>query len=363
MEAMNVAFENRYSFFDRTLHRLAFLTTPAQTVLSDLEDKLFKAELASIELKSPVFVTALPRAGTTLLLELFVSQDEFSSHSYRDMPFIMTPMLWDKYSSRFRKTDQPRERAHGDGMMVNVDSPEAFEEVVWKSFWPEHYRKDRIIPWKNAADAEFCEFLLNHFKKIVALRSNNKDANVRYISKNNLNISRIDLLTSIFPDSLILVPFRDPLQHAASLLRQHMNFLDIHKTDRFASYYMRMIGHYDFGDNLKPVDFNGWMQSADNLDASGLAFWLEYWHAAYNYLASRSDRIHLFSYEAFCRQPEKSLGVVGNIASVHDMPGFVAHHKRIEEKVPHAIEKTSIPPVTLDKVMQLHEHLNALSFL
>ena len=28
------------------------------------------------------------------------------------------------------------ERAHGDGMTIGYDSHEAFEEVLWRAFWP-----------------------------------------------------------------------------------------------------------------------------------------------------------------------------------------------------------------------------------
>ena len=56
---------------------------------------------------------------------------EFETLTYRDMPFILAPLLWDKISRPLRKAGEKVERAHGDGMMVSFDSPEAFEEVVW----------------------------------------------------------------------------------------------------------------------------------------------------------------------------------------------------------------------------------------
>ena len=159
-----------------------------------MEDDLFKSNLSTIKINKPVFVTALPIAGTTLLLELCVNLDEFSSHCYRDMSFILTPLLWERFSSRFRQTDVPRERAHGDGMLVSIDSPEAFEEVVWKTFWKKHYKKDRIIPWSDNNDDDFSDFLHSHLRKIVTLRSKDSTSSFRYISKNNLNIARIELL-------------------------------------------------------------------------------------------------------------------------------------------------------------------------
>ena len=80
-----------------------------------------------------------------------------------------------------------------------------------------------------------------------------------------------------FRDALFLIPFRDPIQHCASLLRQHLNFLEIHRRDRFAKSYMEGIGHFDFGDNLRPVDFDGWLDSSKHRDPREMGFWLEYW--------------------------------------------------------------------------------------
>src|SRR5262245_26410383 len=162
-------FENRYSATDRLLHRLAFCTRKAQIGLADLEEVVFRDQLARHELDRPLFITALPRAGTTLLLQLCVGAGTFASHTYRHMPFVLIPMLWNRFSRGFRRFDAPRERAHGDGMLVSVDSPEAFEEAIWIAFWPKHYRRDRIVPWQEEEDSLFQEFLTNHFKKIVAL--------------------------------------------------------------------------------------------------------------------------------------------------------------------------------------------------
>ncbi|NES69139.1 MAG: hypothetical protein F6K24_29885, partial [Okeania sp. SIO2D1] len=138
---------SNFSGLDRTLYYLAFNTSTAQIALADMEDSMFSKELSSCSIEKSIFITALPRAGTTLLLECFASTPEFATHCYRDMPFVLIPCLWDRFSKSFQKTVDSQERAHGDGMQVTPDSPEALEEVVWKTFWKRHYHKDRIIPW------------------------------------------------------------------------------------------------------------------------------------------------------------------------------------------------------------------------
>ena len=75
----------------------------------------------------------------------------------------------------------------------------------------------------------------------------------RYLSKNNQNIKRVELINSIFSKSKILIPFREPIQHAYSLLTQHKKFIEDSKNDKFISKYMKWIGHTEFGPNYIPV--------------------------------------------------------------------------------------------------------------
>ena len=70
-----------------------------------------------------------------------------------------------------------------------------------------------------------------------------KQAPCRYVSKNNANVARLPLLTEMFPDCSLVIALRRPSAHAASLLRQHENFLRLHKEDPFTKACMRDIGH------------------------------------------------------------------------------------------------------------------------
>lgn len=351
-------FENRYSLLDRTLHRLAFLTRPAQAGLADLEDRLFDAQCAGIGITRPVFITALPRAGTTLLLELCASLDDFAAHSYRDMPFVLTPMLWNRFAERFRQSEAPRERAHGDGILVDLDSPEALEEVVWKLFWGPHYQATRIVPWSGEADPEFSRFLRQHMRKIVALRRPAGAETARYVSKNNLNIARLPLLRRMFPDAILLVPFREPLQHAASLLRQHRNFLAIHRRDRFARDYMAAIGHHDFGEGLRPVDFDGWLSAASQPVPTTLSFWLQYWTATYGHLLrAATANVTLLSFERLCAGPEAALARLVGAIGLDEREALVRQAAQLETPPPHPVDTGGIPGDLLDRATAIHESL------
>ncbi|NEQ72176.1 MAG: hypothetical protein F6K23_03250 [Okeania sp. SIO2C9] len=349
---------SNFSGLDRALYYLAFNTSTAQIALADMEDSMFSKELSSFSTERSIFITALPRAGTTLLLECFASTPEFATHCYRDMPFVLIPCLWDRFSKSFQKTVESQERAHGDGMQVTPDSPEALEEVVWKTFWKRHYHKDRIIPWDNERDEEFEEFFSSHMRKIILLRKQQGAEGSRYVSKNNLNIARTMMLNQLFPDSIIIIPFRDPLNHTASLLKQHRNFLRIHQEDSFASDYMRAIGHYDFGQNLRPVDFDAWFDQRQSKDTDSLAFWLEYWVASYKHLlAQESNFLNFLNYDAFCEHPENGLRVLADIVDSSNPEALMASATRIHHPRPKEIDTSAISSSLLEEVNFVYAQL------
>lgn len=349
---MNAA-RDSHTRIENFLHNLAFKPWYPSVSLSNFESKIYKEKLTNLSVEKPVFITALPRAGTTLLLKLCVETNEFASHSYRDMPFLMTPLFWDRFSRGFRNSSTSKERVHGDGIFVNVGSPESFEEIIWKEFWPSYYKKDRIIPWSERTYPEFENFFFEHIKKIILLRGIG-DKQVRYISKNNLNIARVHYLSKIIPDSTIIVLFRSPLQQAASLLKQHRNFLGIHKKDPFAQKYMKDTGHYDFGENLRPVDFKGWFSRVDSHDPNTLSFWLRYWINTYQYLLRRrNDRIRFFSYDSLCEEPHRALGKYGEILTVKNIELFMKNVDRIKIPQPHALDTDDISPTTFDQAQDL----------
>ena len=313
-----------YGPAERALHRLAFAAIGPQRGLADLEDRLCARRLAGVTVERPVFLTSLPRAGTTLLLQGLASLDAFVSHTYRDLPFLLTPLLWDALSRPLRAENAVRPRAHGDGMTVGYDSPEAFEEILWKTFWPGKYRSDRIEPWRREDRAPgFEAFLRSHLRKVVALRAGPRAGEARYLSKNNANLARLPTIFRMFPDATVLVPFREPLAQAASLLRTHRVFLDIHARDPFAREYMSDLGHHEFGANLRPLDYGGWLSEGARESPDTIWFWLQYWCAAFGQALEENanappDRVVFWSYDRACADPEPALARLGERLGLPD---------------------------------------------
>lgn len=297
----NDMFKVNYSKLDRLLHRVAFSTPAVQLTAADLERSIYRKKYSHLKAEAPIFITSLARAGTTLLLEILYKHPDLATHTYRDMPFVMAPMLWARLSNNFQKDAKLVERAHGDGMQVGYDSPEAFEEILWHAFFPEKYNRNGLSLWtaddKNE-DARL--FFIEHMKKIIALRRPELEAGGRYLSKNNANIGRLDLICDMFPDASVIVPFRHPLEHAASLCQQHLNFLRMQENDPFIQRYMADIGHYDFGVQHRPILFPLTQELISPYEPFAMDYWVAYWIAAFTYVLERKNKVILLSYEKTC---------------------------------------------------------------
>ena len=354
-------FQDRYSKADRILHRMAFSTVAIQRALADIEDRLHAARLAAVEIDRPVFIASLPRAGTTLLLELLFSLDRFAAHTYRQMPFLLTPMLWNDVSRRHHAPLAILDRAHGDGMTLDYDSAEAFEEVLWHAFWPDKYLVDRIVPWEaneTDADGEFEHFMKNHMRKLIAIKEEEKPNEVRYLSKNNANIARIPIITRLFPDAAVLIPFRHPLDQAGSLRHQHRHFTELHAREAFTRRYMADIGHFDFGANFRPIDFGGWLDRADPEPTSHLNFWLRYWCAAFEHLLAQScANVVFISYDRCCAKPGTALRHLGERIGLDNTDGLTSQAARFRAPQHSAADASDVDRTLLDRVLALHAEL------
>ena len=74
------------------------------------------------------------------------------------MPFVLMPNLWNTLSSFSNKMSSKQERVHGDGILVDYDSPEALEEVFWRIFTGDDYNKNEILIPMDADDEVITKF-------------------------------------------------------------------------------------------------------------------------------------------------------------------------------------------------------------
>lgn len=294
---------------DYALVRFATLASPLLKQLGNWESAWLAPRLARQAITRPVFIAGLARSGTTVLLELLAGLGPFATHRYRDFPFVLTPYLWNRYLDLFPYNDQPAERAHKDRIFITRESPEGFEEPIWRAFFPVLQRGPAVAHLADPPHhAVFERFYRDHIKKILLLRGGS-----RYLSKNNYSLTRIGYLATRFPDAVFVVPVRHPVPQVLSLVRQHRLFLSYAQEDPRTARWLSAAGHNEFGPHRRPIAFNAeaarraceaWCRGDDAL---GYAI---QWAGAYRLVARLCDagpeisrRLLVLRYEDLCQRP------------------------------------------------------------
>jgi hypothetical protein len=204
-------------------------------------------------------------------------------------------------------------------------------------------------------------FFGEHMQKIIALRRPELKNGGRYISKNNGNIARLDLIGKMFPEASILIPLRHPIEHAASLWRQHLNFLKMQENDAFIRRYMADIGHFDFGELHRPILFPLTEQLTRIQDPLSLDYWISYWIAAFSYVLERREKVILISYEATCKNGKAALDKLCKRLGI-DEGGMLASAAAIfKEPSQKHQDKSGIDPKLLKWAEKLYSKLEALT--
>ena len=307
--------ESGYGFLDRLLHRLALQYGAIAEMSFDLDQKMVRTDPAEIRHRCHVFVSGLARAGTTVLMRRFHDTGLYRSLTYRDMPFVLAPNFWQRFSGISKRESENVERAHGDNLVVNVDSPESLDEVFWRTFSGKEYiMEGRLLPYQSDK-----ETVLKYIRYVNAILSAQTSQRSRYLSKNNNNILRLGAVQQAFPKALILIPFREPLQHAASLLRQHVHFSELQTRSEFTLSYMTWLGHHEFGLDHRPILPAG--VEPPEYPTSTLNYWLQLWCDTYSWLEnSKPDTALFVCYEDLCSHPDnwQQLAELANIPADHN---------------------------------------------
>lgn len=282
-----------YGRADRLLHRVALGFAPVLEATFDIERAAWRRQAAAIAIDRPVFIAGLARAGTSILTRLLHASGDFASASYRDLPFPLAPNSWARLGGK--RHVEATERGHGDGLLHDLDSPEAIEEVFWRAREGDRYlyadRLDPIAPLPESMEA-FADYI-----RLVLLRHGGR----RYLSKNNNNVLRLGALAERFPDASLLHPFRDPLQQAVSLRNQHVRAVALAAKDPFRRRFMTWLGHHEFGADQRRFAFPGAPESGDR---DGLDYWLRTWIAVYAALLDQPKPVRarqtFIDYDALC---------------------------------------------------------------
>jgi len=299
-----------YGALSKILHQLSLGNSFVGEICFDIERSAKLKDIHPSINGRHVFVSGLARAGTTVLMRSLHETGVFASLTYRDMPFVLAPNMWAKIVGYTNVEMDKKVRAHGDGILVDFDSPEALEEIFWKTFIGDSYiRKDRLLP--HTVENEIVE-KFRDYVALVLLRYGKS----RYLSKNNNNILRLNSILEAFPCATILVPFREPLQQAYSLMKQHQRFKAENVSDPFTEKYMGWLAHHEFGSDHRP--FNWGVETDRNYETESIDYWLSQWVSAYSALLTifekqaASSCLLFVGYESICSDTRRVWGALSN---------------------------------------------------
>lgn len=316
-----------YGAGSRMLHQLVLGSSVVGETLFDIEKVLHGRGVRDTSREKHVFIAGLARAGTTIVMRTLYDNGRFLSLTYRDMPFIMAPNSWRACSKMFSLEGCKQERAHGDGIRVDYDSPEALEEVFWRTFCESDYiKKDRLVPMES--DAETIE----NFKEFVSIVLKSEPGK-KYLSKNNNNILRLKSVSRAFPNAVIIVPFRDPVQQAYSLRTQHRKFVG--EEDSFTGKYMKWLAHHEFGVHHRPFVFHE--NVTDLIDTDDINYWVQLWVDTYSYVLENLPLgAILLSYEMLCEDSDhvwSQLSQLINLPYDNSVVSFSKAYREIDEDI------------------------------
>ena len=220
-------FNKDYNFLVKLFHYLVLGNKIVPELLFDIENLLNKKKINNLKIKHQLYITGLARAGTTILLNTIYSSNKFASYTYRDMPFVISPNIWNIVSKRIKSKTSVL-RKHKDNILINLDSPEQFEEFLNLKD-SDKYNFETFL-----REYEVDEQSLILYELFIKLSDKYKSNN--YICKNNNNFKNKKFVKG-FPQAKFLVSIRNPLDHSISLLNQHNNFIKIQGEEKFTKLY------------------------------------------------------------------------------------------------------------------------------
>ena len=304
---------NEYGFFDRTLHAFALSNHAALRFGFEIDNLFIDTNTKETLCGNHVFISGLARSGSTILMRRFYETEQYCSLTYLDMPFVNMPNVWKSLNLSIKKTQNLKSRPHNDRIMVTQESPESFDEIFWRAFDQKAYVKDGCLTPHNPD----YEALQRFSAYIHAIRQAKSTGTKPYLSKNNNNILRITELTKTFTNALFLVPFRKPVEHASSLLKQHQNFMHLQSKDKFIQKYMGWLSHFEFGFGHLPFSLSN--NTLSDYDNENLNYWLLQWCDVYEWLLSQWENNYQFiCYENLCSDPKYWLRIA-KLAQIDDI--------------------------------------------
>ncbi|MCI5054390.1 MAG: sulfotransferase [Pelagibacteraceae bacterium] len=278
----------RYNFVDRANIKFFLGLGFIKRSIFEMEKIFFLPDNLYLD-QNHVFITGFPRSGTTLVLNYIFETGEFASLTNRDVPYLFAPNLFNYRNKRIKK----QKRIHGDEIYENLDSPGAYDNVFLNFFDGYEEIYDEYV--------KYISLVLKKYKK------------QKYISKNNYLLNKVIIIKKLYKCSKVILLFRNPIDHATSLLKQHLHFCKVQNEDRFILKYMDLMLHNEFGKG-----HISWHENRKKYNFTDLNYWLDQWIQQYEkilFLKEKNDDFILLDIKDFCNNHDlrinlkKKLGI------------------------------------------------------
>jgi hypothetical protein len=213
--------------------------------LGNLESSFLKGRLAATKVDRPVYICGLPRAGTTITLQMLSEHPDVVTHKYADFLMPYMPYVWNKVFPRIPvdAMRKPVPRIHRDRIEVTRDSAEMGEEILWEHFFPHiHDEANYSVLDGTTSNRAFERFYDDHLRKLALVRGR-----TRYVSKAIMCVVRMQYLRKLFPDARFLLYIRNPVDHVASLIKQDRIWAELEQSDPRQIEIIELTGHHEFG--------------------------------------------------------------------------------------------------------------------
>lgn len=289
----------------RTVHAAA----PLFVGLGNLESLMLARRLSEQHVDRPLYICGLPRAGTTITLQMLSEHPDVVTHKYADFLMPYMPYVWNKVFPRIPvdAMKQPVPRIHRDRIVVTRDSAEMGEEILWEHFFPQvHDESKYSVLDASTKNPAFERFYREHLCKLALVRGRS-----RYVSKAIMCVVRMQYLRRIFPDARFLLYIRNPIDHIASLIKQDRIWAEIEREDPRQIEIIELTGHHEFGPKQVMANVGNPQELHEIRRLFDAGKWAEsrarYWAYVYGFVAKQleddpalASQVCLVRYEDLC---------------------------------------------------------------
>jgi hypothetical protein len=277
--------------------------------LGNLESLMLSRSLAMQRVDRPVYICGLPRAGTTITLQMLSEHPDVVTHKYADFLMPYMPWVWNKVFPHIPvdAMRKPVPRIHRDRIEVTRDSAEMGEEILWEHFFPQiHDETKYSVLDESDSNPAFERFYREHLCKLALVRERS-----RYVSKAIMCVVRMQYLRKLFADARFLLYIRNPIDHVASLIKQDRIWAEIEQSDPRQIEIIELTGHHEFGPKqvMANVGRPEVLREIRRLfdDRAWAVSRAKYWAYVYGFVAEQLDRdpalarqVCLVRYEDLC---------------------------------------------------------------